>query len=654
MTSRNVLRLGPYALVLGFFVLGLAGLGLSRAALIGWQWERVQASGAPFSMLLQGARSDLMTLGLFAAPAVVALPAFLLARRIDLWTRLGSMWLAASLIFILFMELVTPQFVIEYDSRPNRLFIEYLAYPQEVAAMLWNGYRGLLIGTLLASSALGWIVIGHFRKYPGRVDTLTTRTLALVWPLLAVLLFVLIRSSLHHRPANLATFAFSDDAMVNSLVANSAYTVLSAVYSLKNESRSSEIYGSMATEEMIDRVRAGMGVAPADFLSLQQPTLHRQVASVRREKPLNLVIVLEESLGAGFVGELGGKPITPNLDRLASQGIWFDQLYATGTRSVRGIEAVIAGFPPTPAMSVVKLSRAQQNFTTLAAVLRRAGYRNEFVYGGESHFDNMRSFFLGNGFHGIVDRQDFKTPKFVGSWGVSDEDLFDIADQRLQSLHAEHEPFFLLVFSSTNHTPFEFPDGRIDLVDAQKQTVNNAVKYADYALGQFIDRARASDYWSDTLFLVVADHDTRVYGDELVPVDKFHIPGVIVGADVTPRRIDSLASQIDLAPTVLSLLGVDNQNPFPGRDLTRTLPEFGNAALEPRAMMQFDRNFAWLEDGHVTVLQENLAPRRFAYDRHARKLTPATEPDPEAARTALANVLMPAWLYREQRYSLPK
>jgi phosphoglycerol transferase MdoB-like AlkP superfamily enzyme len=663
MTSWSFLRLaqwpirrfGPYSIVFGFFVLGLAGLGFSRTALIAWQWDRVQPTGAPLGMLLQGARSDLMTLGLFAAPVVIALPAFLLARRIDRWTRLGSMWLASSLVLILFMELVTPQFVIEYDSRPNRLFVEYLAHPREVSAMLWNGYRGLLVGTVLATGLLGWSVVRHFRKHPDRVGTLSTRTLALVWPLLAVLLFVMIRSSLQHRPANLATFAFSDDAMVNTLVANSAYTVLSAVYSLKNEGGSSEIYGSMAAPEMIERVRAGMGVAPEDFLSMEHPTLHRQTASVRREKPLNLVIVLEESLGAGFVGELGGKPITPNLDRLASQGLWFDQLYATGTRSVRGIEAVVAGFPPTPALSVVKLSKAQKNFATLAAVLRSAGYRNEFVYGGESHFDNMRGFFLGNGFHSIVDRKDFETPKFVGSWGASDEDLFDMADRRLHALNPAQEPFFLLVFSSTNHTPFEFPDGRIELVDAEKQTVNNAVKYADYALGQFIDRARASDYWADTLFLVVADHDTRVYGDQLVPVNKFHIPGVILGADVTPRRIGSIASQIDLAPTLLSLLGVDSQNPFPGRDLTRTLPEFGNAVtLAPRAMMQFDRNFAWLEDGHVTVLQERTPPRRFAYDPHTRKLTPLDTPDPETARTALANVLMPAWLYREQRYSLPR
>ncbi|HEY6640866.1 LTA synthase family protein, partial [Povalibacter sp.] len=180
------------------------------------------------------------------------------------------------------------------------------------------------------------------------------------------------------------------------------------------------------------------------------------------------------------------------------------------------------------------------------------------------------------------------------------------------------------------------------------------VKYADYALGKFIDRARTSDYWADTVLMVVADHDTRVYGDELVPVSKFHIPGVILGADIAPRQIDSVVSQIDLAPTLLSLLGVDSEHPFPGRDLTRTLTEFGNASpgVRPRAMMQFDQNFAWLEQDRLTVLLPNGHSRDFMYDRQSRELEPATDSDLEAARQALANVLMADWLYREQRYRI--
>ncbi|MBL8269730.1 LTA synthase family protein [Steroidobacter sp.] len=649
-----IVRLGPYSCILGFLLIGAASLGLSRAVLIAWQWQRVDVTDSLWLMLLQGLRSDLMTLGYFAAPAVVALPLFVAVKRLNWWSRLATAWLSLSLIAILLLEFASPQFIAEYDSRPNRLFVEYLVYPREVFAMLWTGYRGSLAMVVIGLGAASWLIVRHFNKYRRCSNSWSTRAVLIAWPIVVLLLFVMIRSSFQHRPANLATFAFCDDAMVNSLVTNSAYSVLSAVYGLKHEGQS-EIYGEMPAAEMISRVRNGMGASPQSFTSDQFPTLHKQVASVRRERPLNLVIVLEESLGAGFVEQLGGLPITPNISGLADQGIWFEQLYATGTRSVRGIEAVVAGFPPTPALSVVKLNKSQRDFATLASVLRRAGYRNEFVYGGESHFDNMRGFFLGNGFHDVVDRKDFLAPKFVGSWGVSDEDLFQKAHERLSRLHESQQPFFMLVFSSTNHTPFEFPDGRIELHEQPKQTVHNAVKYADHAVGGFLKQARASKYWADTLVMVVADHDTRVYGDELVPVNKFHIPGVILGADTQPRRIDSTVSQIDLAPTLLSLMGVDSEHPLVGRDLTRTLPEFGNREPlpVPRAMMQFDRNFAWLQGNQVTVLVPDGDVRYFTYDRRAKSLEPAQAHDSEIARTALANVLMPAWLYRDQLYRLP-
>jgi phosphoglycerol transferase MdoB-like AlkP superfamily enzyme len=214
----------------------------------------------------------------------------------------------------------------------------------------------------------------------------------------------------------------------------------------------------------------------------------------------------------------------------------------------------------------------------------------------------------------------------------------------------------VLAFTSSNHTPFEFPDARIELYEQPKQTVHNAIKYADHALGGFLDLARGSPYWKDTLVMIVADHDTRVYGDELVPVNKFHIPGVILGADTQPRRIASTVSQIDLAPTLLSLMGIDSEHPLSGRDLTRTLAEFGNPTPlpPPRAMMQFDRNYAWLQDDRVTVLLPSGAVRYFDYDQLAKSLQPAVGMDPEMARTALANVLMPSRLYRDRLYRLRK
>jgi phosphoglycerol transferase MdoB-like AlkP superfamily enzyme len=163
------------------------------------------------------------------------------------------------------------------------------------------------------------------------------------------------------------------------------------------------------------------------------------------------------------------------LDALAGKGWMFDHLYATGTRSVRGIEAVVSSFTPTPARSVVKLGKSQHDFFTIADLLHRRGYHNQFIYGGESHFDNMKSFFLGNGFNEIIDQNDYENPNFEGSWGVSDEDLLDRAHEEFIRLHDAGQPFFSLVFSSSNHDPFEFPDGRIALYEQPKQIMPSAV-----------------------------------------------------------------------------------------------------------------------------------------------------------------------------------
>ncbi|MDO9735186.1 sulfatase-like hydrolase/transferase, partial [Glaesserella parasuis] len=151
-------------------------------------------------------------------------------------------------------------------------------------------------------------------------------------------------------------------------------------------------------------------------------------------------------------------------------------------RSVRGIEAVTAGFTPTPARATVKLTKSQNGFFTIAELLRRQGYSTSFIYGGEKHFDNMASYFYGNGFETIIDEKDYKNPKFVSTWGMSDEDLFDKAHEIFTELAKGDKPFFSLVFTSSNHDPFEFPDGKIEWFDKEKQTRNNAAKYADYAL----------------------------------------------------------------------------------------------------------------------------------------------------------------------------
>jgi phosphoglycerol transferase MdoB-like AlkP superfamily enzyme len=423
-----------------------------------------------------------------------------------------------------------------------------------------------------------------------------------------------------------------------------------AVYNLKHEADASARYGDMGMADILAEVKDVPWLRGADFTSAQFPTLHHQIPVQKRQRPLNLVIVLEESLGATFVESLGGTAVTPRLEALKNSGWWFENLYATGTRSVRGIEAVVSGFLPSPARSVVKLSLSQTGFFTLGGLLKQQGYNTGFIYGGEAHFDNMRSFFTGNGFDAIVDQQDYDNPLFTGSWGVSDEDLFAKTHEELKDLQASGKPFFRLVFSSSNHTPFEYPDNTIEQYDDEKNTVNNAVKYADYALGEFIETAKNSDYWNDTVFLIVADHDARVWGDELVPIKNFQIPGLILGANIKSRRVETITSQIDLAPTLLSLMGIASEHPMVGRDLVRFPDQPG------RAVMQFNDYYAWMDDKYrVTILRPDQKPLAGLYSPETGSTEYLKEtPEAVAIRKALAHALLPLELYQKKAYGLRK
>jgi len=640
---------GPYAPLIVMFISGLVFLSLTRLGLVVWKWERVLATGELSQILLQGIRVDVIQLGLLALIPVLLSPILATRKFFSIWRSFTFWWVLLSLVLLVFLEAATPGFILEYDVRPNRIFVEYLKYPHEVFGMLWQGFKIELFFGLLMTAIAFALVAKLLKPWRHAEAKWASPAVWLIWPLILVLTVFGIRSTLTHRPANPALFAITQDSMVNSLILNSTYSVFYAAYSLQHEAKSSAIYGKLPREKIF----ALTGAHEGDI-----PTLTTLVPSVKRDKPLNLVILLQESLGAGFVESLGGKPVTPNLEKLKDEGIWFTHLYATGTRSVRGIEAVVTGFQPTPADSTVKLDLSQKNFFTLAALLSKRGYLTEFIYGGESHFDNMRSFFMGNGFQQITDQPDFKNPVFVASWGASDEDLLNKTHDQLMAHHASGKPFFTLAFSSSNHAPFEFPDGRIELYEQPKATDNNAVKYADYAIGEFIKKAKASPYWNDTVFLIVADHDIRVRGDSLVPIEHFHIPALILGGAVQPKTVDAIASQIDLPVTVLSLMGIEAQHPMTGQDLSNVRADYRG-----RAMMQYNYNFGWMQqlgpdaaDNEVVVLREGKPAAFGHYDLASKQLQNTAAPADGAAlaERALANSLLPALLYKEQRYRLPE
>ncbi|MFT3800202.1 MAG: LTA synthase family protein [Burkholderiaceae bacterium] len=638
-----------YRLSARFAVAALLVSTLSRIGLSVWLAERVNAVDGWGPILAGGLRVDLSVLAMCMLPPMLLAP-WVGHRRFAV--RATAWWYRLVLCVLAFLEIATPTFIGEYDSRPNRLFFEYLVSPREVGGTLLSAYPLELALSALATAAviafaIAWLPTGARR----RRDRLAPRPVPpapMRWRwrvpatlMAAVVLVLLARGTLAHRPLNPSMVAFGNDGLVNTLPVNSLYNVAHAVYRTRSERSSREAYGAMPVEQMSSIVLDTAGL-PNPPIDATRPSLHRQTPSHPRQRPLHIVMIVEESLGAQFVAHLGGRPLTPRLDELSAQAWTFRQAYATGTRSARGLEALTTGFPPTPSEAVLKLPRAQSGFFTLASLLSRHGYRSRFVYGGEAHFDNMRAFFLGNGFDEVVDLKRFRSPKFVGTWGASDEDMFEQLDALL-SADRDDQPTLTVAFTVSNHSPWEFPQDRVHVEGELDR--DDAVRYADMALGAFFDRARRAPYWPRTVFLVVADHDARAGGASLLPVNNFHIPALILGADIAPRFDDRLISQIDLAPTLLSLAGVASEQPMIGADLTVRDPE--------RAIMQFGDNHGYLTPGRLTVLEPGHPPSEFAVDMDRKTVGGRLPADPLRALRARAHALWAEWAYREGRYSLP-
>lgn len=631
---------GPLTVILSAFLLGMVWLSACRLLFYAVQHERLAELPQSWELLLVGMRMDSVTLCyLLLMPAL----GLLLLPVSRLRTVLIGTLLTAITALVVYMEIATLPFMQEYDSRPNRIFFEYLVYPREVFSTLFKNYLlALLLGTLAVlllttlARRLYWMQLGQATRW-----RYWHQLLAL--PFVFLLLALGARGTLEHRPVNISTAAFSGNRLANELALNSTYSLLYAIYNIKHETDTASLYGEMDWAEVLDRVQRYTGRPDSAFDDGQIPTMHLQDLPREDRTPPNLVIFVQESLGARFVGSLGGLPLTPNLDRLSREGLYFTQLYATGTRTVRGLEAIATGFLPTAAPSVLKLSLAQKDFFTIAGLLKRHGYTSDFIYGGVSNFDNMGGFFLANGFDRVVDQDEFSNPVFLGTWGVSDEDLVVKANEVFKS-HGDR-PFFALMLSTSNHAPFEFPPGRIELHEQPANTRHNAMKYADYAIGRLFELARQEAYFRNTIFLVVADHDTRVDGADLVPIDRFHVPGLIIGPGVPKRRYDGLASQIDLLPTLLHLMGIESRHPMVGRDLFQV-----PASAPGRTVMQYGLINAFRVGNRVAIHQPKGEPRTFEY--REGHLYPVAE-DIELERDALAHLLWAAESYNRRLYRLP-
>jgi phosphoglycerol transferase MdoB-like AlkP superfamily enzyme len=598
-------------------VIGVCALG--RAALLAWQWPRLHDLDLAQRLLAlaHGWRMDTMAVGVALLPFVLLLCLWPRRWGVPALARALRMGMVAVVLLFAFMEAASFPFFAEYDVRPNHLFVEYLLYPQEVGSMLWKDQKLALLAATLLLAALAW-GLSRWRAFGQPQAALAQPWRWRVWwllPLLAVLTLG-IRSSFGHRPANLSDALYSPNRLANEAAKNPAYSVARAVMQAAKGHNLARRYGQISDAEAFSRLHRLLGLPPS-----ATPALRRTLQPVQTlARPRNLVLIIQESMGAQFVGLSGGRAdLTPHIDALARDSLVFTQLYANGTRSIRGLSALSAGFQAVPGEGVVKRFESQSGFFTIASLLKPLGFRTSFIYGGEGRFDNMKPWYLGNDFDEVIEQKDYPNPRFASTWGVSDEDLLMKAHERFAAHAAAGEPFASVVFTSSNHTPFELPDNTIDWVPgAPRRSVENAIKYADHAVGRFFEAAKHSAYYANTVFVVVADHNVRVYGDDLVPLAGFHIPALIHVPGRPGERHEGLASQPDVLATALTHLGVPLDVPILGNPVT--LP-----GREPFVLMQFNETYGFRRGDRVAVLRPDKPAATFQVVNQRLKPAPADE-----------------------------
>ena len=333
------------------------------------------------------------------------------------------------------------------------------------------------------------------------------------------------------------------------------------------------------------------------LLPLGTTTLIRTITSEKPELQKNVVLISIESLSAAYMKAYGyEESVTPFLDQLAQKSLFFTNLYATGNRTVRGLEALTLCIPPTAGESVIKREKENKNKFTTGSVFKSKGYSVKYLYGGYSYFDNMKDFYGGNGYE-IVDRDNF-TPEeitFANVWGVCDEDMAKKAISEMNKDYKAGKPFFHHWMTVSNHRPFTYPEGKID-IPADSKSRKGGVKYTDYSIMKFFEMAQKQPWFKNTVFVIVADHCSSSAGKTELPMDKYRIPAMIYAPEfVEPQKFSQVTSQIDVMPTVLGLLNFKYQSKFLGQDVF-------SKNFVPRAYIATYQDLGFIKDNYLTVI----------------------------------------------------
>ncbi len=635
----KIIARNRFTLLFQFVVLYCILAFLIRLAFYIWSYHNIEFSLiTPLKIFGLGLFFDLGTalfFSLFYAFYLLAVPRKIIGSVLDRW--ITYILLFFVFFIMVFSFLAEFPFWGEFNTRFNFIAVDYLIYTYEVFENINQSYPlpALIIGLLLLTA----FIFFFFRK-KGTFKTIFSDKMPFKQRLKQVL-FLALAAFIYIQFVPNKWAETSTNQYVNELSKNGVYSFFAAYRS--NELDYETFYQQLPNPEAFNLIKQEIKQDNQVFLSREFSSLDRKITNTETENRPNIILICIESFSAEFMSAFGNtEKLTPNLDKMANESLFFTNLYATGTRTIRGMEALTLSVPPTPGNSIVRRPD-NANLYSIATVLRQKDYHLNFIYGGDGYFDNMNTFFGGQGFT-IVDRNrgnplddDIKTQRiniedkevtFENAWGICDEDIYHKTIQQADVNYKSGKPFFHFIMTTSNHKPYSFPEGKIDMAQGSRES---AVKYTDYAIGKFIASAKTKPWFDNTVFVIVADHCASSAGKWEINIHNHHIPALIYNLKTPAQKVDKLVSQIDLMPTVFGYLNWSYNTSLYGKDIRLMQPQ------DERALVGNYRTLGFLKGTVFTEINDRKQCNQYNWNSAANEMKPLKKENTTLKKQAISN-----------------
>ena len=539
----------------------------------------------------------------------------------------------ATFYILLFNGVAEYFFWEEFGVRYNFIAIDYLIYTTEVLGNIRESYPMpiLISAILIADIALTYFIVKKKLMviWLESKSTIKQRMLGgFILLIIPILSFILIKNS---------TVEITKNHYNNELAKNGIHSLFAAF--LNNELDYETFYATQNEKENFNQLHSMLKSENSEYLNNETFDITRKITNSGEEKRYNIVFITVESLSAKFLGYKGGED-TPYLNAIADSSMLFTNLYAIGTRTIYGLEAATLGAPPKPGQSVIKRAN-NENMYSLGQVFKERGYHLKYIYGGYGYFDNMNYFFSHNGYE-IVDRNDLAKDEitFANTWGACDQDIFNRTLKECDKSFAMNQPFLNHIMTTSNHRPFTYPEGIIDIPSHTSRA--GGVKYCDFAIGEFIKKASLKPWFKNTVFVILADHCAGSAGQTELPFMEYQIPFIIYNTGLLkPQHIDKICSQIDVGPTLLGLMNWTYKSKFFGKDIIKMMPD------EERAFISNYQKLGYIKNNRLTILSPQQKVTNYKIDAQSGEMQPVAN-DHKLQNEAIIYYQSASYLYKNK------